>query len=80
MSSAIKNHIDSLPERREDFPDNKIAEKNMKSAWRLWAKAIGEKEGTTDREADKIAIIRSIIVLVNFITCFVIVAGNIHNW
>tara|TARA_B100001093_G_scaffold423484_1_gene416411 strand:+ start:241 stop:408 length:168 start_codon:yes stop_codon:yes gene_type:complete len=53
---------------------------NIKSAWRLWAKAIGEKEGTTDREADKIAIIRSIIVLVNFITCFVIVAGNIHNW
>jgi hypothetical protein len=58
----------------------RISLDNIKSAWRLWAKAIGEKEGTTDREADKIAIIRSIIVLVNFITCFVIVAGNIHNW
>ena len=29
----------------------------MKNAWRLWAKAIGEKEGATDREADKIAMI-----------------------
>jgi hypothetical protein len=52
----------------------------MKQCWRLWAKAIGEKEGTTDAEADKIALIRTVIVLVNFITCFVIIAGNIHNW
>jgi adenosylhomocysteine nucleosidase len=51
----------------------------MKNAWRLWAKAIGEKEGTTDREADKIAMIRTIIVGVNFITCFFIIAGNIHT-
>ena len=52
----------------------------MKQLWRLWAKAIGEKEGATDSEADKIALIRTVIVLVNFITCFVIIAGNIHNW
>ena len=52
---------------------------SMKGIWRLWAKAIGEKEGTTDSEADKIAMIRTIIVTVNFITCFFIIAGNIHN-
>lgn len=52
----------------------------FKQLWRLWAKAIGEKEGATDAEADKIALIRTIIVLVNFITCFFIIAGNIHNW
>jgi hypothetical protein len=52
----------------------------MKSAWRLWAKAIGEKEGATDAEADKVAIIRTVIVGVNFFTCFVIIAGNVHNW
>ena len=51
----------------------------MKNMWRLWAKAIGEKEGTTDAEADKIALIRTIVVGVNF-TCFVIIAGNVHNW
>ena len=58
----------------------RISLDNIKSAWRLWAKAIGEKEGTTDAEADKIAMIRTIIVGVNFITCFFIIAGNIHNW
>lgn len=52
----------------------------MKNLWRLWAKAIGEKEGATDAEADKIAMIRTIIVGVNFITCFFIIAGSIHNW
>ena len=52
----------------------------MKNLWRLWAKAIGEKEGATDAEADKIAMIRTIIVGVNFITCFFIIAGVIHQW
>ena len=58
----------------------KLGVTTMNNLWRLWAKAIGEKEGTTNREADKIAMIRTVIVLVNFITCFVIIAGNIHNW
>jgi len=49
---------------------------NAKGAWRLWAKSIGEKEGTTDREADKIAMIRTVIVAVNIITCFFIIAVN----
>jgi hypothetical protein len=48
-----------------------------KAVWRLWAKSIGEKEGTTDREADKIAMIRTAIVAVNIITCFFIVAKAI---
>lgn len=48
--------------------------------WRIWAKSLGEKQGDTDQEADTIALIRSVIVLVNFITCIVIIAGNIHNW
>jgi hypothetical protein len=58
----------------------KLGVTTMNELWRLWAKAIGEKEGTTDREADKIAMIRTVIVLVNFSTCFFIIAGNIHNW
>lgn len=52
----------------------------LKTIWRLWAKSLGEKQGETDSEADAIAIIRSVVVLVNFATCFVIIAGNIHNW
>ena len=30
--------------------------------WRLWAKALGEKHGKSDQEADIIAFIRTIII------------------
>ena len=48
--------------------------------WRVWVKALGEKSGASNREADYIAMVRSIIVGLNFITCLFIIAGVIHNW
>lgn len=48
--------------------------------WRLWAKALGEKSGKGDEEADKIATIRTMIVLCYLITNFVIVAGVLRHW
>jgi len=48
--------------------------------WRFWAKALGEKASTDDNEADKIAIVRSIIVLIYIITNFVIIAGVLRHW
>jgi len=51
-----------------------------KRIWRIWAKALGEKSGKNNQEADKIALIRSVIVIVNFTTCFFIIAGVIHQW
>ena len=48
--------------------------------WRLWAKALGEKASTDDNEADKIAIVRSIIVLIYIITNLVIIAGVLRHW
>jgi len=48
--------------------------------WRLWAKALGEKSGTDDREANVIAIIRTAIVVTYLITNFVIIAGVIRHW
>ena len=48
--------------------------------WRLWAKALGEKASTNDSEADKIAIVRSIIDLIYIITNFVIIAGVLRHW
>jgi len=48
--------------------------------WRLWAKALGEKAGSNDAEADKIAIIRTIIVATYMVTNAVIVAGVIRHW
>lgn len=48
--------------------------------WRLWAKALGEKSGSTNQEADVIALIRTVIVSVNFITCLFIIAGIVRHW
>jgi len=52
----------------------------MSKFWRLWAKALGEKSGNTDEEADRIALIRSCIVLCYVITNCFIVAGVIRHW
>ena len=48
--------------------------------WRIWAKALGQKEGSTDAEADRIALIRSIIVLFYIVTNLFIIAGVIRHW
>ena len=52
----------------------------MKYIWRIWAKALGEKASTDNTEADKIALIRTIIVSIYLITNIVIVAGVIRHW
>ena len=53
--------------------------KKKKSAWRIWALALGRKEGRSDKEADKIAIIRTLIMIQLIITNFFIIAGNVKN-
>ena len=52
----------------------------MKNLWRLWSKALGEKLGITDCEADKVALIRTIIVLSYVVTNLFIIAGVIRHW
>jgi len=52
----------------------------MKNAWSLWAKALGEKAGNTDQEADLVATIRTVIILVYIITNLFIIAGVIRHW
>lgn len=52
----------------------------MNKFWRLWAKALGEKAGNNDAEANKIALIRTLIVLTYIITNCFIIAGVIHHW
>lgn len=52
----------------------------MRSAWRLWAKALGPKSSDNDREADQVAIIRTIIAAIYVITNCVIVAGVVRHW
>tara|TARA_A100001201_G_scaffold8595_1_gene13056 strand:- start:636 stop:839 length:204 start_codon:yes stop_codon:yes gene_type:complete len=47
--------------------------------WRLWAKALGQKEGRDEKEADKIAIIRTIIMFQLVVTNMFIISGNVKN-
>jgi hypothetical protein len=52
-----------------------------KQYWRLWAKAIGDKANPLDsKESDKVAFIRTAIVLCYIITNMFIVAGVIRHW
>jgi hypothetical protein len=48
--------------------------------WRLWAKALGEKASDKNLEVDKIALVRTIIILSYIITNVFIVAGVIRHW
>jgi hypothetical protein len=48
--------------------------------WRMWAKALGEKTGKSDHEADRVAIIRTLIVACYVITNLFIIAGVIRHW
>jgi hypothetical protein len=48
--------------------------------WRIWAKALGEKHGRTDREADIIAGIRTLIFISYLVTNFFIISGVIRHW
>ena len=51
-----------------------------KSAWRIWAKALGEKSGKDDREADIVARIRTLIFVSYLVTNVAIVANAVRHW
>jgi len=59
--------------------------------WLIWSRTIDHRVGHTDeckpeiptlkvRDANISLIIRTLIVLVNFITCGFIIANAIHHW
>ena len=50
------------------------------SMWRLWAKALGQKEGITDSEADVVAAIRTVVVALYIVTNLFIIAGIMRHW
>ena len=52
----------------------------IKSLWRIWAKALGEKASVDNGEADRAAFISTLIVLCYVITNLFIVAGVIKHW
>jgi hypothetical protein len=57
-----------------------MATKKHKSVWRVWALSLGEKAGKDDREADRVATIRSLIFLSYLATNIFIMAGVVRQW
>ena len=53
---------------------------SVRKLWRVWAKALGEKSGKSDKEADTIARIRTFIFIQLVITNCFIIAGNVRHW
>jgi hypothetical protein len=48
--------------------------------WKVWCKALGEKSGTTDRQSDGIALIRTLLVSQAIIANLFIVANILREW
>jgi hypothetical protein len=49
----------------------------VKKAWRIWAKALGEK---ADHNADVVAFVRTLLISQAIITNFLISINIIFNW
>jgi len=52
----------------------------MKQLWRIWAKALGSKEGLTDKEADAVALFRTGLVVLTVVCELFIIANVIRHW
>ena len=52
----------------------------QRKVWRIWAKALGQKDGKDDREADTIACIRTLIFITYLVTNVAIIANAVRHW
>ena len=49
--------------------------------WKVWKYTIGSfSDEKTEKYDNAITVLRSLIVAVNFITCFFIMSNIVHNW
>ena len=52
----------------------------LKKAWRLWAKSLGERASDDNREADIVAVVRTIFAIINLGTCCLIAVNILLGW
>lgn len=78
VDQLIQQEMDKISDERINSSIKERQKKN--SLWRIWAKALGEKAFECDKQSDQVAIVRTIVVGVNFITCIFIIAGIIRHW
>jgi|TARA_B110000305_G_C19427795_1_gene634569 hypothetical protein len=51
-------------------------DEGVMNMWQYWCKAIGAKAYDDDKKADRVAIIRTVWVLLHIATCSMIITGN----
>jgi hypothetical protein len=44
--------------------------------WKYWCKAIGSKAFKDPKQSDRVAIIRTVWIVLHIVTCFFIIIGN----
>jgi hypothetical protein len=54
--------------------------RHRRRAWRVLAKALGEKATACDYESDRVAMVRVVILAAYMITNFFICAGVVRHW
>lgn len=53
----------------------------MKTMWKVWKYSLGSFSDEETKNYDNhIAVVRTCIVLVNFVTCFFIMTNIVKNW
>jgi len=57
-----------------------IMDFRVKRSWKLWARALGEKVGEDNKRADKVAWIRTFIILQAIITNILISINILISW
>jgi hypothetical protein len=59
----------------------RVKSDKMQRLWTIWKYAIGSysDEKTADYD-DIVAMVRTVFVTVNFVTCLFIMSNIIHNW
>lgn len=48
----------------------------LRNVWKIWCKAIGQKAFQDDLRADRVAVVRTVWVVLHIVTCFFIIAHN----
>ena len=44
--------------------------------WEIWSKALGDKAFSDKKKADRVAIVRTVWVILQVVTCLFIITGN----
>jgi hypothetical protein len=54
--------------------------KKLKYLWRIWALSLGDRASDNNREADLVAMIRTIFAIINLGTCILIGSNILYGW